>query len=70
MEDSFCDFNLVSWYKCNVYFCVQKGRKEFVTVSLTDVSIGQFTYEGSGWWSEGGQWTVVSSGGLKRKPHP
>jgi hypothetical protein len=51
---------LVSWYKCNVYFCVQKGRKEFVTVSLTDVSIGQFTYEGSGWWSEGGQWSVDS----------
>lgn len=34
MQDSFFDFNLVSWYKCDVRFYVHKGRKEFVTVSL------------------------------------
>jgi hypothetical protein len=74
MQDSFFDFNLVSWYKCDVHFYVHKGRKEFVTVSflltsaldslLMRVQVGSARVEGQR--VEG----KVVSGGLKRKPHP
>lgn len=79
MQDSFFDFNLVSWYKCDVHFYVHKGRKEFVTVSLLltsaldsllmRVQVGSarvVPVSGGSQMVEG----KVVSGGLKRKPHP
>ena len=78
MQDSFCDFNLVSWYKCNVYFYVHKGRKEFVTVSLlltsaTDSLLMRVqvsgamefsSLEGRGGWSKS---TLVVGGRVEEK---
>jgi hypothetical protein len=69
MQDSFFDFNLVSWYKCDVHFYVHKGRKEFVPVSLLltsaldsllmRVQVGSARVEaGSKGGGQGGQWRV------------
>jgi hypothetical protein len=70
MQDSFFDFNLVSWYKCDVHFYVHKGRKEFVTVSLlltsaldsllmrVQVGSARVVSGGSKGGGQGGQWRV------------